>query len=138
MTEENGKQERPGFVGNRFAPGNKLSKGRPKGVRTIPEVLRRLCEEKVQIGGKKASKLEVIMMKVLAEAVHGKSWAVQFVAERLEGKALQRSEVKTETVGKIDHEAVKRQILTAAAEIQAWEAQKKKEPPEGGPVAKSG
>ena len=32
-------------------------------------------------------KLEVVMRKVFNYALEGKSWAVQFIAERLEGKA---------------------------------------------------
>jgi len=127
MTAEN-----KGYIvtpkGSRFLPGNKMSAGRPKGVRTIPDVLRKLCAQKVQVNGQKTTKLEVIMMKVLSEALHGKSWAVQFVAERLEGKALQRSEVTT-TAKPHDPEAVKKQILIAAAELQAWEKQKPQEKP---------
>ena len=84
------------------------------------------------------SNAEALIRFAFSEAKEGKAWAVQFLVDRVEGKAVQRQEVRTENVGPVDHEQIKRQILTAAAEIQAWEARKKKEPEAGGQPAKSG
>ena len=64
-------------------------KGRPKGSSSIRDILRRVGTE--EIPETNESKLEVIMRSVFQQAVEGKSWAVQFIADRLEGKAVERS-----------------------------------------------
>ena len=70
-----------------FVAGNTASvgKGRPKGSRSIPDILRKSSDEEGTTDG--MDKLEVVMRKVFKFALEGKSWAVQFIAERLEGKA---------------------------------------------------
>jgi len=68
--------------------------GRPKGVQSIPDILRKIGEEEGTQDGK--SKLDVIMYKVFQFALEGKPWAVQFIADRTEGKALER--VQTQEV----------------------------------------
>ena len=75
-----------------FVSGNTSSKGkgRPKGVQSIPDILRKIGEEDGTLDGK--SKLDVIMYKVYQFALEGKPWAVQFIADRTEGKALERIE----------------------------------------------
>jgi len=75
-----------------FVSGNSASKGkgRPKGVQSIPDILRKIGDEEGTIDGK--SKLDVIMYKVFQFALEGKPWAVQFIADRTEGKALDRIE----------------------------------------------
>ena len=60
-------------------------KGRPKGSRSIPDILRKISDEEGTLDG--MDKLEVVMRKVFQYALEGKSWAVQFIAERMEGKA---------------------------------------------------
>lgn len=70
-----------------FVSGNTASvgHGRPKGSRSIPDILRHISDEEGTLDG--MDKLEVVMRKVFHYALEGKSWAVQFIAERLEGKA---------------------------------------------------
>ena len=70
-----------------FVAGNTASvgKGRPKGSRSIPDILRKISDEEGTTSG--IDKLEVVMRKVFQYALEGKSWAVQFIAERFEGKA---------------------------------------------------
>jgi len=75
-------QFKPGVSGN--------PSGRPKGVQSIPDILRKIGDEEGTIDGK--SKLDVIMYKVFQFALEGKPWAVQFIADRTEGKALDRIE----------------------------------------------
>ena len=58
--------------------------GRPKGSSSIKDILRKIGMEDGTEDG--LPKLEVIMRKVFIEAVDGKPWAVQFLADRLEGK----------------------------------------------------
>ena len=62
--------------------------GRPKGIQSIPDILRKIGEEDGTVDGK--SKLDVIMYMVFSFALEGKPWAVQFIADRTEGKALER------------------------------------------------
>ena len=58
--------------------------GRPKKINTIPDILRKIGDEEGTADGK--SKLDVIMNKVFQFALEGKPWAVQFIADRTEGK----------------------------------------------------
>jgi hypothetical protein len=60
--------------------------GRPPKVRHIPDILEKIGAENVKVKGFEGVKLEALMRKVYAEAIAGKSWAVQFIAERTEGK----------------------------------------------------
>jgi len=71
-----------------FGAGNTASvgKGRPKGSRSIPDLLRKISDEKGTTDGS-MDKLEVVMRTVFSYALEGRYWAVQFIAERLEGKA---------------------------------------------------
>ena len=87
--EANG-QFKPGVSGN--------PNGRPKGVQSIPDILRKIGEEEGTVDGK--SKLDVIMYMVFSFALEGKPWAVQFIADRTEGKAKEFREttVKTEPI----------------------------------------
>ena len=71
---------KPGQSGN--------PKGRPPKVRTIPDILRRLGQERVKDG--EQTRLEAVLRKVYDLALEGQAWAVQFIAERTEGKAPER------------------------------------------------
>ena len=77
-----------------FVAGNTASvgKGRPKGSQSIPDILRKIGEEEGTVDG--VDKLEVVMRKVFQYAVEGKPWAVQFIADRTEGKAKEFIEQK--------------------------------------------
>lgn len=69
-----------------FISGNSASKGhgRPKGSRSIPDILRRIGDE---IGDEShIDNLESVLRHVYKEALQGKSWAVEFIANRTEGK----------------------------------------------------
>ena len=70
----------------RFAKGHKIAIGRPPKVRTIPDILKKIGEEK-ESGIKK---LDIVMNKVFDMAIKGTPWAVQFIADRTEGKAIER------------------------------------------------
>ena len=80
-------------VKGQFVDGNTASKGkgRPKGTGSIPDILKKIGEEDGTVDGK--SKLDVIMYKVYQYALEGKPWAVQFIADRTEGKAKEFREV---------------------------------------------
>ena len=60
-----------------------LGKGRPKNTKSIPNLLRKIGNEKTKSG---KTKLELVLMKVYHEAANGKSWAINFIADRTEGK----------------------------------------------------
>ena len=66
-------------------------KGRPKKELTIPHILREILNE--EIDGKTRS--EIIMQRVVQKAYDGDSWAVQFIADRTEGKPSQHLQVET-------------------------------------------
>ena len=57
--------------------------GRPKNKISIPDLLRKIGNEKTKSG---KTKLELVLMKVYHEAANGKSWAINFIADRTEGK----------------------------------------------------
>ena len=63
-------------------------KGRPKNKQSIPDILRRIGQEEGTADGK--TKLETVMALVYKYASEGRSWAVQFIADRTEGKAVDR------------------------------------------------
>ena len=76
---------------HQIKPGQVLNpKGRPKKGSAIADILNQLGDELVEVNGKKITKCEAVMMKVYAEAVKGNNWAVQFIADRTEGKAIDR------------------------------------------------
>ena len=90
-----------------FVAGNTASigKGRPKGVQSIPDILRKIGDEEGTKSGD-LTKLQYVMRKVFDFAVEGKPWAVQFIADRTEGKAKEFREttVKTEPIKVFDFE----------------------------------
>jgi hypothetical protein len=72
-------------------------------MRQIPDLLERLCKEETPSQLKKKieetfeippdepmSMMEAVLRGTLMRAMKGEAWAVQFISERLEGKALQR------------------------------------------------
>jgi len=80
-----------GITGKGFKPGvSGNPNGRPKGIQSIPDILRKIGEEDGTVDGK--SKLDVIMYMVFSFALEGKPWAVQFIADRTEGRSLERIE----------------------------------------------
>ncbi len=82
-----------GITGKGWKPGQSGNpNGRPKKNYTIPDLLTKIGEEDGTLDGK--SKLEVIMYKVFQYALEGKQWAVQFIADRTEGKPKEHIEQK--------------------------------------------
>ena len=79
-------------IGKPFKKGQSGNpNGRPPKVKSIPDILKKIGEEEGTLDGK--SKLDVIMYKVFQYALEGKPWAVQFIADRTEGKAKETREV---------------------------------------------
>ena len=66
--------------------------GRPPKVKCIPDILKAIGDEEGTVDGR--TKLDVIMYKVFQFALEGKPWAVQFLADRTEGKAKEYVETK--------------------------------------------
>lgn len=93
-----------GFSDNPF---NINKKGRPRGTSSIPDMLRRIGDEPVPNDLAKALKekfnadlshltmQEAVMRSVFAYAVSGKAWAVQFIADRMEGKPVMKMQVES-------------------------------------------
>ena len=81
-----------GITGKGWKPGESGNpNGRPLKIKTIPDILHKIGEEEGTVDGK--TKLDVIMYKVFQFALEGKPWAVQFIADRTEGKAKEFKEI---------------------------------------------
>lgn len=65
-------------------------KGRPKKGSAIADILNEIGAETVNIGGLELTKKKALMMKIYSLAIKGESWAAHFVADRTEGKAIDR------------------------------------------------
>ena len=79
-----------GVTGQGWKPGQSGNpNGRPKGVQSIPDILRKIGAEDGTSDGTH-SKLDVVLRKVFEYALEGKAWAVEFIASRTEGKAVER------------------------------------------------
>jgi len=63
--------------------------GRPRKNRCIPDLLRRIGDEEIDTKGGRISKLEAVLRKTYQLAFDGERWAVEFIADRTEGKAIQ-------------------------------------------------
>ena len=76
---------------NRFKPGNKFGKGRPKKEFCIPDILSKLANEPSAFDpeGKK-TRLERICEKALSQAEGGDKYARDWISDRMEGKAVER------------------------------------------------
>ena len=82
--------------------------GRPKGTTTLAGLVRKIGSEDISKGSP-YDKLEFIVRKVFDYAVQGESWAVHFIADRLEGKPKQivgLQEVKDEPIQVFDLDEV--------------------------------
>ena len=88
----------------RFQEGNSFSKGhgRPKGSQTIATMLKNIGQEDVppelkervnklfnQVDTEEMTMIEAILRTTMMYAVQGKQWAVQFIADRTEGRPIQ-------------------------------------------------
>tara|TARA_R100000995_G_scaffold81242_1_gene53873 strand:- start:3116 stop:3466 length:351 start_codon:yes stop_codon:yes gene_type:complete len=93
-----------GFSDN---PHNINKEGRPKGTTSIPDLLRRIGSEPVPDELAEALKekfnadlshltmQEAVLRSTFAYAVSGKAWAVQFIADRMEGKPAMVMSIET-------------------------------------------
>lgn len=62
--------------------------GRPK-EKAFADALRLAVNAEIEVEGEKKKKLRVIAERLVAEAMAGEGWAVQQVADRLDGKPAQ-------------------------------------------------
>jgi hypothetical protein len=96
VADKQGGNSRNRGKGRQFKPGQSGNPaGRPPSVRAIPDVLRKILEENAGLKGEKEdwTKLDAIMRQVYIFALQGKAWAVQFLAERTEGKVTDTHEI---------------------------------------------
>jgi len=77
-------QFKPGVSGN--------PKGRPLKRQSIPDILLRIGKQPGTKDGK-MTKLDVVMIQVCKFAVEGRPWAVDFIANRTEGKPRQQIDI---------------------------------------------
>lgn len=77
-------------IGHRWSPGQSGNpSGRPKGAKTWSGLLAEMADKRDRNGRTRKDK---ILDKLLERAEQGHSWAVAMVLERMEGKAIQRSQ----------------------------------------------
>ena len=93
-----------GFLDN---PKNRNKLGGPRGTSSIPDLLRKIGEEPVTDELAEAIKKkydadlslmtmqEAVLRTTYAYAISGKAWAVQFIADRLEGKPVMKMQVES-------------------------------------------
>ncbi len=72
--------------------------GRHKSPRRIEAILQRIGEEELVHQGQTITKLEAVLRAVFGYALKGQSWAVQFIAERTEGKVRDQIQADVEVV----------------------------------------
>ena len=73
-----------------FKLGHPGGPGRPKGSKSVPDTLRRILDEVTKDEtGSPTTKLELIMRRVVDQALAGDHWAITWSIERTEGKALE-------------------------------------------------
>jgi hypothetical protein len=85
--KESVKQRKNRIPATAFKPGQSGNpKGRPKSGSTIADVLRDIGQQKKN--GK--TKLQIVLDKVMEMAMRGYMPAIEFIADRTEGKALER------------------------------------------------
>ena len=90
VADKTAKKQR--VIGKPFEKGKSGNpKGRPKGSSSIKDHLRRIGDEILE--GSDMSKDEAIMRKVYKLAFEGQPWAVQFIADRKEGKPHQSVDI---------------------------------------------
>ena len=74
--------------------------GRPKGSRNLTTILREMLEEEIEVNvdGVKTKKQfqEVIVRKLLQKANEGNLKAIEQILDRMEGKPVQKQEIKTD------------------------------------------
>ena len=79
-----------------FAKGKSGNpKGRPRKQQCIPDILRKIGAEEIDTQNGKMTKIEGLMRMVYKEAVTGNQWAVNFIADRTEGKPAQTMDYTT-------------------------------------------
>ena len=83
-----------------FLPGHKGVGGRPKRSGQIERLLRGIGDEIDPNTGK--SRLEGVMRNVYAQAEQGRQWAVEFIAERTEGKVKEFVQPADKGVGEVE------------------------------------
>jgi len=94
---------------HQFKPGQSGNpKGRPRNTPQICDMLRKMGNELAP--GSTKTIFELIMRNTLLKAVNGEPWAVQFVADRTEGKALDRVQVDMAVGEDLDTAAMRRMI----------------------------
>jgi len=75
----------------RFVPGHSGNPGgKPKGKPQIPDMLRRISKERVKLQGRYVTKLEALLRTAFMQAIKGDAKAREFIADRMEGKAIDR------------------------------------------------
>ena len=69
--------------------------GRPKNKQSIPDLLRKIGSEVIEVNGERVTIIEAVCRLAFKRASEGHNWAMQFIADRTEGKPMQPMSVET-------------------------------------------
>lgn len=125
------KRRLPRTVWQKGTSGN--PRGRPPLGSSIAEGLRTVLAEEHRDG---MTNREAILRKVIAEAIAGRPWAVEFVTERTEGRVTQLQEIKVdnglgelqEIFAGMSNEELDKIIADARAHVEQWRHLEKSDP----------
>ena len=117
--KKNGRRGRgAGSQNTQFQPGKSGNpKGRPPRGHAIADILNMIADEMVLIEDGEITKRELILRVVLDKALEGEQWAVNFYADRTEGKAIQSVDLDID--GKIGMEKVAAALANNYSELEA-------------------
>lgn len=98
--------------GNQNASKYRTSLGIPKHMITnqLVKALKqyeRVDEKDPKKNVKRGQAIRVIMDSVVEHALDGKEWAIAFITDRVEGKAVNRTETQHEVNGTVEHKGFK-------------------------------
>ena len=103
------KQPAKKLEGRNWAKGQSGNpKGRPKKEICIPDILSKIGLQTITIKGKTFTKRELMLKRVYDMAMSGEAWAVNFIADRTEGKVKEFIQTEDVTPNRIVFEVVQK------------------------------
>ena len=117
MKKNGGRGKGAGSKNTQFKPGESGNpNGRPPKGHAIADILNMVADETVYIEDKEIAKKEIILRGVIDRAMTGEQWAINFYADRTEGKALQSVDLDID--GKIGMEKVAAALQIHYSELE--------------------
>ena len=93
---------RPKGSGNLGIPGRMMTDQLHKALKQYERVNEKDPKKNI----KRGMAVRAIMDHVVENAVNGEKWAIEFVTDRIEGKAVSRTETQHEIAGQVEHKGL--------------------------------